>query len=149
MTNSFTLLYSQKVYSIETVCKVSSHFIPDANHITHPPFRNYSAIWDTGAVMTVISSKLVKELNLFPCGKRTMIHANGNSYVNVYFINVLLPNNVEIQALQVMEGQLEDTDLLLGMDVIGLGDFALTSPNACTQMSFSMPPTHNTDYSKI
>ncbi len=95
----------------------------------HPDFHEYNAIWDTGAVRTVISPKAVAEFGLQPRGKVKMYHANGVSYVNTYFVNLLLPNKMEVQILQVMDGNLPDADILLGMDVIGLGDFALTAPD--------------------
>ena len=35
---------------------------------------------------------------------------------------------------------LGDHDVLIGMDIIGLGDFAVTRPNGNTQFTFRMPP---------
>lgn len=150
MAAVFTIDYGKHVYSIETACKVSMHHdVVRFGNDTHPAFHEYNAIWDTGAVRTVISSKVVAELGLQPRGKVEMYHANGVSYVNTYFVNLLLPNNMEVQILQVMDGNLPDADILLGMDVIGLGDFALTAPEGKTLFSFSMPSQYAIDFKKI
>lgn len=150
MAAVLTIDYGKRVYSIETTCKVSMHHdVVRFGNEAHPVFHEYNAIWDTGAVRTVISSKVVAELELQPRGKVEMYHANGVSYVNTYFVNLLLPNNMEIQILQVMDGNLPDADILLGMDVIGLGDFALTAPEGKTLFSFSQPSQYEIDFNKI
>ena len=150
MAAVLTVDYGKRVYSIETTCKVSMHHdVVRFGNDAHPDFHEYNAIWDTGAVRTVISSKVVAELGLQPRGKVEMYHANGVSYVNTYFVNLLLPNNMEVQILQVMDGNLPDADILLGMDVIGLGDFALTAPQGKTLFSFSQPSQYAIDFNKI
>lgn len=145
-----TVNYGKRVFSIETTCKVSSYFHSEKfGGKDHPTFFEFNAIWDTGAIMTVISSRVVKKLGLTPRDKRTMTHANGQSCVNTYFVNILLPNNMEVQVLQVMEGNLLDTDILIGMDIIGLGDFALSAPEGNTIFSFQIPSEFIIDFNKI
>lgn len=144
-----TVDYGKRVYSIETMCKISMHHdVVRLGNETHPDFFEYNAIWDTGAVRSVISPKVVADLGLQPRGKVAMYHANGVSYVNTYFVNLLLPNKMEVQILQVMDGNLPDADILLGMDVIGLGDFALTAPEGKTLFSFSQPSQFAIDFNK-
>jgi len=144
----FTVDFGKRVFSIDSKCKISLHH--DTIHLgnsNHPEFFEFNAVWDTGAVRTVISNNVVKTLGLVPRGKVLMYHANGESFVNTYFINLLLPNQIEVQVLQVMEGDLTDTDILLGMDVIGLGDFALTSREGNTLFSFNQPAEFEIDFS--
>jgi len=142
--------FGKRVYSIETPCKISLHHDTMClGNEQHPTFYEFRAIWDTGAVRTVISKKVVQTLGLQPRGKVVMYHANGISHVNTYFTNLLLPNKMEVQILQVMEGDLADTDILLGMDVIGLGDFALTSHNGNTLFSYSQPQQYEIDFNKL
>ena len=145
-----TVDFGKRVYSIETMCRISVHHdVVRLGYDAHPDFFEYKAIWDTGAVRTVISPKVVADLGLLPRGKVAMYHANGVSYVNSYFVNLLLPNKMEVQILQVMDGNLPDADILLGMDVIGLGDFALTAPDGNTLFSFSQPSQYAIDFDKL
>lgn len=106
------------------------------------------AIWDTGAMASVISSRVVEVLNLKPVGKAKVFHANGMSIVNTYIVNIVLPHGVQIQSVLVTEGILGDTNVLIGMDIIAMGDFAVTSSQGKTKFSFQIPSTHDTDYTK-
>jgi len=73
-------------------------------------------------------------------------HANGSSDVNTYGVNILLPNNIGFHALKVTEGILTGIDVLIGMDIISKGDFAITSFHGNTKFSFNMPSTHDIDF---
>jgi hypothetical protein len=70
------------------------------------------------------------------------------SLVNTYIVNIILPNCVTFHHLKVTEGNLNDVDILIGMDIIKKGDFAITAKNEKTKFSFQIPSTHDTDYSK-
>ena len=108
---------------------------------------NYVAIWDTGATNTVISEKLAKELNLTPGGTVTVSTAGGIREANKYILGLQLPNNLEIQNIMVTGGLLNtDTDFLIGMDIITLGDFAVTNVNGKTVFSFRYPSCEKIDY---
>ena len=108
---------------------------------------NYVAIWDTGATNTVISEKLAKELNLTPVGTVTVSTAGGIREANKYILGLQLPNNLEIQNIMVTGGLLNtDTDFLIGMDIITLGDFAVTNVNGKTVFSFRYPSCEKIDY---
>ena len=56
-------------------------------------------------------------------------HAAGTSEgVPVYKINVYLPNGVGVQMVNVTLGELPPKmDMLIGMDIITTGDFAITN----------------------
>jgi hypothetical protein len=88
----------------------------------------------------------VSTLNLKPTGKARVFHANGESIVNTYSVNVLLPNNLGFSSLPVTEGVL--TDVLIGMDIISKGDFSVTASQGKTKFSFQLPSTHDTDLCK-
>ena len=103
---------------------------------------------DKGATGTVISANVVQKLNLKPVSKAKVYHANGDSIVNVYLINLFLPNNVAIPFVKVTEGKLNGTDLLIGMDVISLGDFSITNVSGNTTLSFRVPSSVEIDYVK-
>ena len=52
-----------------------------------------------------------------------------------------------VSEFKVASGDLKDTDVLIGMDVISMGDFAVTARNGCTKFSFQIPSTHDIDFS--
>lgn len=144
---AFTVEYFGIVPALGTKCGVCMAFNPILQQgAPHPPVADCTAIWDTGAMGSVISEQLVLKLNLKPTGKARVFHANGESIVNTYSVNILLPNGVGIPSLPVTEGKLSDTDVLIGMDIISRGDFSITASQGKTKFSFQLPSTHNTDY---
>ena len=97
----------------------------------------FTALWDTGATGSVISQTVVDACELQATGTRTMRQAQGSTQgVSAYTINIELPNDLEFQALPVILGDLPGYDMLIGMDIIGLGDFAITHPEGDTKFSF-------------
>jgi hypothetical protein len=54
-------------------------------------------------------------------------------------VHIHLPNDVLIGPIQVVEGMLEGVDVLIGMDIIGEGDFILTNNDGHTDFSFTIP----------
>lgn len=101
-------------------------------------------IWDTGATNTCISPRVAQALNLTPISMTTVYTANGPAQVNVYLIEVLLSDRVKITELRVSEANLgPDTDVLVGMDIIGMGDFTVQNCGGHTEFSFCIPPFLN------
>jgi hypothetical protein len=99
------------------------------------------AIWDTGATNTVISKKLTSQLGLIPTGKTTCNAVNQRYEADTYIVDIGLPNGLMIKAVQVTAADnLVDYDLLIGMDIITLGDMAITNFNGITWFSFRFPP---------
>ena len=109
-------------------------------------FVEISALWDTGATHSVISTKAAILLNLVPVKKTSIIHAGGRSFVSVYDVDVLLPNNHLIQYVSVSETELFDLDLLIGMDIISRGDFSITNKDGKTTFSFRLPSYKEIDF---
>jgi hypothetical protein len=67
---------------------------------------------------------------------------------NVYSVNLYLPNQVVIPKISVAEGIPNNCDMLIGMDVIKFGDFAVTNYNGRTTFSFRMPSMAEIDFVK-
>jgi len=65
-------------------------------------------------------------------------------------VDILLPNNVAIPNVHVTEAlNLGEYDILIGMDIITIGDFSITNANKMTVFSFRIPPYYkHTDYVK-
>ena len=142
---SFTVEYFGLVDAIITKCGVSEAFLPNAGE-KRPPIAEFHATWDTGAMRSVVSLGVVRKLGLSPIRRTTVFHANGQSVVGVYLVNILLPHQVGFSFVEVTEGDLTGTDVLIGMDIISQGDFAITSSQGKTKFSFQIPSTHDIDF---
>lgn len=101
-------------------------------------------VWDTGSVVSMISKRIAKKLGLIPCGKNVSSNSHGIVMVDLYRVNIILPNHIEISNLMVQCDNLPDVDMLLGMDVISMTDFSIS--NNGTTFSFQIPSTHRHDY---
>lgn len=116
--------------------------------VTTKDIKQFKALWDTGATASVISTDVVNELGLSPISQCRTYHAQGESIVNVYLIDMVLPNHLLIRNVKVTEGRLNGFGVLIGMDIINLGDFALTHRDNKTVFSFQIPATHEYDFVK-
>jgi hypothetical protein len=106
------------------------------------------AVWDTGATISCISNKVIKELGVSPFGYRYVDTANGRMKCGKYEVSLCLPNSVISQNI-IMSGFSggENIDLLIGMDIINAGDFSITNANGVTAASFRIPSdTYHIDY---
>lgn len=113
------------------------------NNDPNKPIIHTVAIWDTGATNTVISQNLVGLLELLPVDKTENFTAGGIIETNVYYVDVLLPNNVLFQNVRVTEATLDGFDVLVGMDIICAGDFAIANAGGKTHFSYCCPPHKN------
>lgn len=132
---------------LKTGVGITPHF--DYFNEEPPEGREYVAIWDTGATTSVVTEKVAKECGLTPSGRRTVVTANGERDCNVYQIGILLPNQVGIAGIAAIEAEIGgDVDVLIGMDVISLGDFAITAKDGKTVFSFQYPSVAEIDFVK-
>ena len=118
-----------------------------ANRPENLIIKKYTAIWDTGATHSVITKKVMMECKLWPSGMTRVSHAGGESTSNTYFVNIYLPNRVEVCGVRVTEGVLiGSVDVLIGMDIISKGDFAVTNKDKITAFSFRIPSMQRIDF---
>ena len=82
----------------------------------------------------------------------TLVHGvNGRNVVETYLVNVGLPNRILFTDVKVTKGVLQgggDGDLLIGMDIIGMGDFAVSSKGGNTVFTFRFPSIADIDFVK-
>ena len=96
--------------------------------------KKFIALWDTGATNCVITKSVATQLGLVEVGR---IQAH------------ILPNGIRL-VRQVTEGISGGCwDVLIGMDVITLGDFCVSNYNGVTVFSFRMPSKERTDYVQL
>lgn len=106
-----------------------------------PPFK---AVWDTGATRSVVTRRVSRHLD--PVGVTQILGVNSETIVFTYFASLLLPNN-EVVRLQVAEVEsAAGPDVLVGMDIIALGDFAVSSYEGTTSFTFRMPSQERIDF---
>ncbi|MBU2646781.1 aspartyl protease family protein, partial [bacterium] len=121
-----------------------------ADSANRQTIKEFHAIWDTGASGSLITEKIVRELNLKPVGPARVKTTGGERQTNRFLVDIYLPNNVRVINLEATEGSIDDvSDVLIGMDIISLGDFAITNSNKQTVFSFKMPSTEEIDFVKI
>ena len=105
---------------------------------------NVRALWDTGATDSSVSQGLARYLGLKPIDMCMVNGFGGLQSSCVYLIDILLPSNVGINNNRVVEfvdnGFFE---IIIGMDIITLGDLAISNKNDNTIVSFRIPPSDN------
>ena len=113
----------------------------------HPESHKYEAIWDTGATNSVVSKRVIRECGLRPIGRTKVRGVDGESTSSIYMVNIMLTNGVGFPFLKVTEGDFGG-DVLIGMDLIGHGDFAVSNYNGKTTMTFRTPSAKKIDFYK-
>jgi hypothetical protein len=100
-----------------------------------------NALWDTGAMGSVVSPAIVVKLSLDIVDTVEITGINGDSEAEVTVISVHFPNGAVINDLRVAVCDMSpDTEIILGMDAITQMDLAITNGNNQTQFSFVIPP---------
>jgi predicted aspartyl protease len=137
---SYTVTYNGLARSLHTSVDVISAIKPETK-------IQIDALWDTGAYCSLIRPEVAAKLKLKPISK-TLISTPTDKDVpsNIYLINIFLPNGTRIFDVCVLEGIPIDCDMLIGMDVISLSDFAITNLNGRTMFSFRIPSMTKIDF---
>jgi hypothetical protein len=95
--------------------------------LTAPPrCKKYTGVWDTGATMTMITPKIFSELGLAQVNKTFVrgVHGEGK-WVPVTSITLILEDKIRIKDVRVAVSEIPDLDMLIGFDVIKLGEFSI------------------------
>lgn len=122
------------------------------------------ALWDTGATNTCISQQVYDTLGLSPVSFTTMQTASSKEVASVTLINVKLPNDVSVKDVRAIvskigeqvfpikeeDGQtyIRRLDVLIGMDIICLGDFSVSNFQGNTTLTFRIPSISEIDFTK-
>ena len=149
-TQSFTVDYSERVNAITTEVLVSSAFGPSQAKVPSI-IEQFNAIWDTEATNSVISKHVVDKCGLKPIGMAEVHTAGGTRTSEVFLVNIFLPNKVIMQNVRATQGNLSSIsgiDVLVGMDIIGRGDFAVTNMDGKTTFSFRVPSISRIDFTE-
>ena len=88
--------------------------------------RIYKALWDTGATETLVSSKIITELNLEQTGEVEVSTINGTINSKRHGCGLLLENHSKSINIQPAEfSHRKECDVIIGMDIIQHGLFIL------------------------
>ncbi len=126
---AFTIKYDRKINALFTDIFISEAFDPKLAPVGNqqPKPSAFKAIWDTGATASVITQKVVSILGLQPIDQVKSHTVAGSVKTNIYAVSMLLPNHVKVPNILVAEGKMSEMDVLIGMDIINQGDFAVTN----------------------
>jgi len=130
---------------LKNQCGISSAFDPASGGVA-PPLTQFDAIWDTGATNSVITQKVIDTCGLVATGMTQVHGVHGVSASETFLVNIFLPNKVAFSGVRVTKGDILDADILIGMDVINQGDFAVTNHNGITKFSFRIPSKLHIDF---
>ena len=142
---AFTITVNGKAPSLVTSVlifpPVSEEEIDNAENIS------VNAIWDTGATRTCIHPKVAKQLKLSPVGQAVMKTAGKTCSTYTYLANIILPNRLLITTvlLTALDEEAEP-ECLIGMDIIGMGDFSVSSFEGNSCFTFRYPSYKKIDF---
>ena len=107
-------------------------------------------LWDTGATGSSITKSMASALGLISLGKRHVRGVHGINETDVYYVSITLDNkNITIKAKVTECNELshdKSVGLLIGMNIITMGDFAITNYQGATTMSFRVPSLQKIDF---
>lgn len=145
---AFTSSYERLSRDLANRVQIGPAFDPSSKPVP-PTCSEFTAIWDTGATSTVITSKVADACGLKPISRAKVSTASEEHTASVYFVSVFLPNSVVFPQLRVIEGQIaDDAEVLIGMDIIGQGDFAVTNQDGKTVFTYRVPSLERIDFVK-
>lgn len=140
--NCFTAAYPALSSTLKSPVELESSINPSER-------LKFTALWDTGATNSLIRPEVTQALHLLSISMTTIsTPTSKNEPSHIYLVNIYLPNHVSILKVNVVEGIPGGCDMLIGMDIIGLGDFAVTNYKGHTTFSFRMPSMDEIDFVK-
>lgn len=141
---SFTISYGGKSNVLQSNVTVQAVF--DSDSPPDDPPKPFKAIWDTGATNSAITQNVIDQCRLESTGITDVHTAQGSHRTETYLVCITLPNGVRFPNLRATKGILRDCDVLVGMDIIGQGDFAVTNKDGNTVFSFRIPSLETIDF---
>jgi len=110
--------------------------------------KRYKARWDTGATKSAIGNHIVGELGLKTVSTIKAYGVDGEFKTGCYYVDIIFPNQLRAVNILVTGGNFKDQpfDMLIGMDIISMGDFAITNYNNETVFSFRCPSMSQIDF---
>ena len=96
------------------------------------------AMWDTGSQFTFLSNRIIEALQLKPTGRMGLSGINGESEADVYTVHVVLPSGDAVINVEALGSDYSDYDVIIGMDIITLGEFHFDKVDEHSVFSFNI-----------
>lgn len=104
--------------------------------------NRFICIWDTGASISCVTNNIIERYNLTSIGKSDFF-TGGHCELrptDVYSIDLMFRDDFIFNNLRVLKIEKHDVfDIIIGMDIISQGDFAVSNLNGSTSFSFRIP----------
>ena len=102
-----------------------------------------NAVWDTGATHSALSPIVARDLHLKTIDSTVVHGVNNSKESDIVIASIYLSDNISITGKRFTVNEIPGADVLIGMDIIMLGDFAISNGGGKTQLSFAIPPFVN------
>ena len=103
--------------------------------------QNARALLDTGATYTGITSRFAKSMSLESLKTKNLNTANGMKDCPIYSLDIIFPKDKIFENLEVVEiTDDQQYDIVIGMDIIKMGDIAITHVDGKMMFSLRIPP---------
>ena len=134
----FTIEGKGRWLKIITPCTISE--IPKRNSDQKPrSMECSSAQWDTGSMVTLVSTRIIEQMGLKHVGYTTLSGLeNRPQKARTYMLNLKFPNDVEASFREVAEAPLPLVDMLIGMDIISDCTFHYSGSDGISKFTFEM-----------
>jgi hypothetical protein len=138
---AFNISYDKSVKELVSQIKIFPLLTKDRVARNVPV--NVEALWDTGATVTCIKPALFSRLNLYPSDASnyvTLTGIGGEITANSTLVNLFLAPNFIIEYCSVYVADFPgEAEVLIGMDIIGIGDFVICNADNKSSFSFAIP----------
>jgi hypothetical protein len=97
-----------------------------------------SAIWDTGATTSLVNDKIVKSLQLKEIGVAQVKHVAGATAFPIHLAAIEIQGGMKIMEHRLVSfPSIHAFDMIIGMDIIALGNFCIENKDGNTVFSFN------------
>ncbi len=151
MSKAYTVDFAYKVNALITWATIYPDFDPvGITSMQWPAGDDFPVLWDTGASSSLISDRLAKKLGLKVYGQSEMLNSSGSRLSDDYYVNLFVrgPGKMFDSINVSSYSGATRFDMIIGMDIIGMGDFAVTHKQGRTVMSFLTPSAYHIDFEK-
>lgn len=94
---------------------------------------------DTGAEISAISTRVVEHLGLVATGSQEVTAANKHTdVVDTHIVNVGIGGDVRFPLIQVSCLDMDDEDMIIGMDLLSMGDLVISNSLGHTVFMFKI-----------
>jgi len=129
--------------------QVCYNIITDIYILNGEKEKKYRAFWDTGSNKSIISPKVVSDLSLEPLLEKDVYLKTSNklSSHKSYEVDIQCKRIFTITTHVLCTDMIEPDkyDVLIGMDIISMGDFCISNYKGKTFFSFRFPSINKVD----